>query len=210
MEDADRTRSWHRQSRMDTHEHDPHHDRSHHGPGHGPGPGHDHGHRHRTPAAYDRAFAIGASVNLAYALTEAGFGFAANSVALIADATHNLGDVLGLLLGWLAVWLHRRPPSARRTYGWGRFSIAAAIGNAAILLISVGAILMEAFHRLNVPAPVASGTVMLVASIGIVVNGGSAMLFLRGRHDDLNIRAQYIHLAGDAAGKTPGACLRTD
>lgn len=134
-----------------------------------------------------------------FALAEAGFGFAANSVALIADAAHNMGDVLGLLLGWLAVWLHRRPPSDRRTYGWGRFSIAAALGNAGILLISVGAILMEAWHRLNEPAPIAPGTVMVVAMVGVVVNGGSALLFLRGRHGDLNIRAQYVHLAGDAA-----------
>ena len=144
------------------------------------------------------AFAIGAGVNLAFAVGEIGFGFASNSVALIADAIHNLGDVLGLLLGWAAVWLHRRPPTARRTYGWGRFSIVAALGNAAILLVSVGAIGIEALHRINEPAPVASGTVMVVAAIGILVNGGSALLFLRGREGDLNIRAQYLHLAADA------------
>lgn len=132
-------------------------------------------------------------------MTEAGFGITSNSVALIADATHNLGDVAGLLLGWLAVWLHRRPPSARRTYGWGRFSILAALGNAAILLMSVGAIAIEALHRMNDPAPIASGTVIVVAALGIVINGGSALLFLHGRHDDLNIRTQYLHLAGDAA-----------
>ncbi len=136
---------------------------------------------------------------MAFAVGEAGFGFATNSVALIADATHNLGDVLGLLLGWMAVWLHRRPPTPRRTYGWGRFSILAALGNAAILLVSVGAIGIEALHRLNEPVPVASGTVMAVAACGILVNGGSALLFLRGRHGDLNIRAQYLHLAADAA-----------
>jgi cobalt-zinc-cadmium efflux system protein len=173
------------------------HAHAHGGQAHG-GQAH-HGHHHHVPAQLDRAFAIGAGVNLAFALAEAGFGFAANSVALIADAVHNLGDVLGLLLGWLAVWLHRRPPTSRRTYGWGRFSILAALANAAILLISVGAIGIEALHRLHAPAPVASGTVMVVAAIGILVNGGSALLFLRGRHEDLNIRSQYLHLAADAA-----------
>ena len=209
--------SWHRPDRMDTqedqhgdhghahqghgHQGHAHHGHGHHGHAHHGHAHHGHasGHHHHAPAAYDRAFAIGAGVNLTFTLAEAGFGFAANSVALIADATHNLGDVLGLLLGWLAVWLHRRPPSGRRTYGWGRFSIAAAFGNAGILLISVGAILMEAWHRLHEPAPVASTTVMLVAGVGVLVNGGSALLFLRGRHGDLNIRAQYLHLAGDAA-----------
>jgi cobalt-zinc-cadmium efflux system protein len=167
---------------------------AHHSHGH-----HSHGHHHHAPGQHDRAFAIGAGVNLAFALAEVGFGFAANSVALVADAVHNLGDVLGLLLGWMAVWLHRRPPTLRRTYGWGRFSILAALANAAILLVSVGAIGIEALHRMHAPAPVASGTVMVVAAIGIVVNGGSALLFLRGRHGDLNIRAQYLHLAADAA-----------
>ena len=161
--------------------------------------GHSHVHAHaHAPAQYDRAFAIGAGVNFAFVLAEAGFGFAAHSVALIADAVHNLGDVLGLLLGWAAVWLHRRPPTLRRTYGWGRFSILAALANAAILLVSTGAILIEALHRINDPAPVASGTVMAVAGIGILINGGSALLFMGG-HGDLNIRAQYLHLAADAA-----------
>ena len=207
MEWACRVASWHRAGAMDTGKPDQH-DRTtgfdHHGHAHGTG-GHHHAHHplghhdhDHAPGTHDRAFAIGAGVNLAFALIEIGFGFAANSVALIADAVHNLGDVLGLLLGWMAVWLHRRPPTGRRTYGWGRFSILAALGNAAILLISVGGIGIEALHRLHAPAPVASGTVMLVAAIGILVNGGSAVLFLRGRHDDLNIRAQYLHLAADA------------
>jgi cobalt-zinc-cadmium efflux system protein len=145
------------------------------------------------------AFAIGACVNLVFALAEITFGFITNSVALTADAVHNLGDVLGLLLGWMAVWLHRLPPSPRRTYGWGRITIIAALGNAAILLISVGAIGLEAIQRLQAPEPVASRTVMAVAAIGILVNGGSALLFLRERQTDLNIRAQYLHLASDAA-----------
>jgi cobalt-zinc-cadmium efflux system protein len=161
--------------------------------------GHAHHGHHHPVGELDRAFAIGAGINLLFALAEIGFGFAANSVALVADAVHNLGDVLGLLLGWLAVWLHRRPPTAQRTYGWGRFSIVAALANAAILLVSVGAIGIEALDRMQAPAPVASGTVMVVAAIGILVNGGSALLFLGGRHGDLNIRAQYLHLAADAA-----------
>jgi cobalt-zinc-cadmium efflux system protein len=205
MEWAYRVASWHRPGTMDTgnsappavrhdghapgHEAHHHDDHSHH----------RHGHHHHGSAEHDLAFAVGAGINLAFALAEIGFGFAANSVALIADAIHNLGDVLGLLLGWVAVWLHRRPPTLNRTYGWGRFSILAALGNAAILLVSVGAIGIEAVHRMHTPAPVASGEVMAVAAIGILVNGGSALLFLRGRHGDLNIRTQYLHLAGDAA-----------
>ncbi len=146
----------------------------------------------------DTAFAIGAAVNLAFVVVEAGFGLAANSVALVSDAAHNLGDVLALLLGWGAVWLSRRPPTARRTYGWGRSSILASLINAAVLLISVGAIGVEAIQRLLHPEPVASGIVMAVAAAGIVINGGSALLFMRNRESDLNIRAQFQHLAGDA------------
>jgi cobalt-zinc-cadmium efflux system protein len=195
---AYRVASWHRPGTMDTRKPDRNHahghGHNHHGHAH-----HGHAHHDHGPTEYDRAFAIGAGVNLAFALAEIGFGFAANSVALIADAIHNLGDVLSLLLGWSAIWLHRRPPTTRRTYGWGRFSILAALANAAILLVSVGAIGIESFHRIHVPGPVASTTVIVVAAIGIMVNGGSALLFLRGRQGDLNIRAQYLHLAADAA-----------
>jgi len=206
MEWAYRLASWHRPGTMDTGNsarpddrnhgngaHDRENDRhDRHGHAH-------HGHDHHHPGEHDLAFAVGAGINLAFALAEIGFGFAASSVALIADAIHNLGDVLGLLLGWMAIWLHRRPPTLRRTYGWGRFSILVALGNAAILLVSVGAIGIEALHRMHTPALVASDEVMVVAAIGILVNGGSALLFLRGRHGDLNIRAQYLHLAADAA-----------
>lgn len=146
----------------------------------------------------DRPFAIGAAVNLGFVVLEAAFGLAANSVALVADAAHNLGDVLALLLAWGAAWLIRRPPTAKRTYGWGRSSILAALVNAAVLLIGVGAIGIEAIRRLLEPEPVATGIVMAVAAAGIVVNGGSALLFMRDRHSDLNIRAQFQHLAGDA------------
>ncbi len=147
----------------------------------------------------DWAFGIGAAVNLAFVVGEVGFGIVANSVALIADAAHNLGDVLGLLMAWAAVSLGRRPPTSRRTYGWGRGTILAALANAAVLLIGVGAIGIEALHRLLAPEPVQTGMVMVVAAAGILVNGGTALLFLRDRARDLNVRAQFAHLAGDAA-----------
>lgn len=147
----------------------------------------------------DRAFAVGAAVNLAFVVGEVGFGVAANSMALIADAAHNFGDVLGLLLAWGAAYLGRRPPTSRRTYGWGRGTILAALANASVLLIGVGAIGIEALHRLSNPQPVQTGLVMIVAAAGILVNGGSALLFLRDREHDLNVRAQFTHLAGDAA-----------
>jgi cobalt-zinc-cadmium efflux system protein len=172
---------------MPAHEHHHGHDHQHH----------DHGHHH-APARMDAAFAIGAAVNLAFVIAEAAFGLMANSVALVADAAHNFGDVLALLLAWGAAWLSRRPPTARRTYGWGRSSILAALINAAVLLIGVGAIGVEAIRRLLEPEPVASGIVMAVAAAGIVINGGSALLFMRDRESDLNIRAQFQHLAGDA------------
>lgn len=204
---------WHSASIMDQHAHQPEHPDHGHGAnrhlGHGhthhghpsrehhPRQGHHHGHHHGPPR-HDRAFAIGAAVNLGFVVAEAGFGMAANSMALVADAVHNLGDVLSLLLAWGAAWLIRRPPTFRRTYGWGRSSILAAVLNAAVLLISVGAIGLEAIRRLLEPLPVASDVVMAVAAAGIVVNGGSALLFLRDRAGDLNIRAQFLHLASDA------------
>jgi cobalt-zinc-cadmium efflux system protein len=190
---------------MDAHEH--HHgahDNGHphwhsHDHSHGHSHGHSHAHHHHVPARLDRIFAIGAAVNLAFVVGEVGFGIAANSMALIADAAHNFGDVLGLGMAWAATWLGRRPPTSRRTYGWGRGSILAALGNAAVLLVSVGAIGVEAVHRLLDVQPVQTGLVMIVAAAGILVNGGSALLFLRDRSHDLNVRAQFSHLAGDAA-----------
>ena len=148
---------------------------------------------------HDRAFAIGTALNIGFVAAEIVFGLAANSMALLADAAHNFGDVLGLLLGWGAAWLTRLPPTRRRTYGWGRSSILAALLNATILLIGVGAIGVEAVRRLLSPEPVAEGTVMLVAAAGIAVNGATALLFLRGRGDDINLRAQFLHMAADAA-----------
>lgn len=159
---------------------------------------HDHAHHHAHAGRYDRAFAVGTALNLSFVVAGVGFGLAANSMALLADAAHNLGDVLGLLLGWGAAWLARRPPTRRRTYGWGRGSIFAVLLNASILLIAVGGIAVEAVRRLVIPEPVSALTVILVAAAGIVVNGVTALMFMRGRRDDLNVRAQFIHMAGDA------------
>jgi cobalt-zinc-cadmium efflux system protein len=166
---------------------------------------HDHGHHH-SPHGHDRAFAIGTALNLGFVMAEIAFGLLANSMALLADAAHNFGDVLGLLLGWGAAWLARRPPTRRRTYGWGRSSILAALLNATILLIGVGAIGVEAVHRLLAPEPVREGTVILVAAAGILINGATALLFLRGRGHDINVRAQFVHMAADA-GVSAGVVL---
>jgi cobalt-zinc-cadmium efflux system protein len=167
-----------------------HHHGHWHGHDHGPGPG--------EAGRRGRAFAAGAAINLAFVVVQVGFGLAAHSMALLADAAHNFADVLALLLAWGAVSLTSRKPTRHRTYGWGRSSILAALGNAMVLLIGVGAIGLEAVHRLVAPAPVGALTVMLVAAAGIVVNGGTALLFLRDRAHDLNVRAQFLHLAADA------------
>jgi cobalt-zinc-cadmium efflux system protein len=128
---------------------------------------------------------------------EFGFGYVANSVALMADAAHNLADVLALLMSWGAAVLGRRMPSPRRTYGWGRTTILAALINAAVLLIGVGAIAVEALHRFANPAPVESGTVIWVALVGIAINGATALMFMRGQQD-LNVKAAFQHMAADA------------
>jgi cobalt-zinc-cadmium efflux system protein len=145
------------------------------------------------------AFALGIGLNLAFVAAEFVYGVLANSVALIADAGHNLSDVLGLVIAWIASALTRRAPSSRYTYGLGGSSILAAMFNAVLLLVAVGAIAWEALLRLFHPEPVASGTVMIVASIGIVVNGVTAWLFASGRKGDLNIRGAFLHMVADAA-----------
>ena len=141
---------------------------------------------------------MGAVLNTGFVLAQVGFGLAAHSMALLADAVHNAGDVLALLLAWAASWAGRRAPSVARTYGWGRSSILAALLNAAILLVGVGAIAVEALRRFAEPAPVATGIVVWVGLAGIAVNGVTAWMFSRG-HADLNIRATFLHMAGDAA-----------
>ncbi|MGV8918633.1 MAG: cation diffusion facilitator family transporter [Pseudomonas sp.] len=184
---------------MSTHDHH-HHDHSHEESGHE----HSHGaggHHHAPPAGFDSAFAIGSAINAAFVIAEVIFGLTAHSVALLADAAHNLGDVLGLLLAWWAVWLGRRQPTAKRTYGYGRSSILASLANAVVLLIGVGGITVEATRRLieGVPTGDVDGkTVMIVAAVGIAVNGFTALLFVRGRKGDLNVRGAFLHMAADA------------
>jgi cobalt-zinc-cadmium efflux system protein len=165
---------------------------------------HDHAHAHghaghsHAPDNFGFAFAIGVVLNAGFVAAEVIFGYAANSLALISDAVHNFSDVIALLLAWAAVWLARKRPTQQHTYGYRRASILAALINAGLLLIAVGGIAVEAINRIREPADVAGWTVVLVATLGIVVNGGTALLFMRGRHGDLNIRGAYLHMAADA------------
>ena len=155
-------------------------------------------HDHGRARDYSRAFQLGVALNLAFVATEAVFGIRARSLALLADAGHNLSDVLGLLLAWGASWLAARRPTKRRTYGMRRSTILAAGVNAILLLVAVGGIGWEAVRRLFAPAPVAGSTVMGVAAVGVLVNGVTALLFLSGRKRDLNIRGAFLHMATDA------------
>ncbi|WP_426166110.1 cation diffusion facilitator family transporter [Sandarakinorhabdus sp. DWP1-3-1] len=159
---------------------------------------HDH-HHHAPPAGgFGRAFAIGITINLAYVAIEAAYGVITGSMALLADAGHNLSDVLGLALAWGGLHLSARPPSARFTYGLKRSGILAALANGIVLVLACGAIAAEAGHRLLAPQPVPGGTVMAVAAVGIVINGFTAWLFARGRKGDVNIRGAYLHMLADA------------
>ena len=168
--------------------HHDHHAHDHHGPGHS-----------HAPASFGTAFAIGIGLNTAFVLIEAGYGLAANSMALLADAGHNLSDVLGLVVAWAAATLSKRAPTPRFTYGLRGSSIVAALFNAVFLLVAVGAIAWEAIGRLRTPEPVAGSTVMVVAAIGIVINGLTAWLFASGAKGDINIRGAFLHMAADAA-----------
>lgn len=165
---------------------------------------HDHaaharGAHSHAPASFGRAFAIGIALNVAFVLVEAGTGIASGSVALLADAGHNLSDVLSLVVAWVAGALARRPPSQRFTYGLGGSSILAALFNAVFLLVVIGGLSWEALWRLFDPEPVKVGTVMLVAAAGIAVNGITATLFASGRKGDINIRGAFLHMVADAA-----------
>jgi cobalt-zinc-cadmium efflux system protein len=178
-----------------THAH--HHDHDH---SHDHGTGHSHGHNHsHAPANFDGAFAIGVGLNIVIVCAELGFGYLANSLALMADAAHNFSDVIGLLLAWCATWLARRRPTSGRTYGYRRASILAALGNAGLLLGATGGIAVEAVRRFGDPQPIETTTVIFVATLGIMINGAVALMFMRGRHDDLNIKGAFLHMAGDAA-----------
>jgi cobalt-zinc-cadmium efflux system protein len=156
-----------------------------------------HGHAHGE-ANHGRAFAIGVGLNFVFVVVEAVVGFLAGSLALMADAGHNLSDVLGLLLAWGASILGRRSPTQRRTYGLRRSSILAALLNAMLLLVAVGGIGWEAIRRLAFPEPPPGASVIWVAAAGVVINSASALLFLRGRERDVNIRGAFLHLAADA------------
>ena len=178
------------------------HGHDHHGHHHGQHHNHNHsaiGGHHHLPASFDRAFAIGIALNTAFVIAETIYGLRANSLSLVADAGHNLGDVLGLAMAWAATVLARRQPTERRTYGLRRFSVLAAMGNAGVLLVTVGAIAWEAILRLRHPDTVATTTVMVVATLGIAINLITALGFMRGKNDDLNIRGAFLHMLGDAA-----------
>jgi len=158
---------------------------------------HDHDHEHGAHD-YNRAFVIGIALNLGFVVLEAGFGLWANSLALLADAGHNLSDVLGLLLAWWANYLSGRQPTPHRTYGLRRSSILAALLNAVLLLVAIGGIAWEAVRRFEQPEPVAGMIVVGVAAAGVVVNTATALLFMSGRKHDLNIRGAFLHMAADA------------
>jgi cobalt-zinc-cadmium efflux system protein len=165
------------------------------------GGAHSHAHRHahdHEQGTHDAAFAAGIGLNLAFVAVEAFYGWKVDSLALLADAGHNLSDVFGLVLAWGGALAGRLRPDARHTYGWKRASILAAFVNALLLLVAMGSLAWEALHRLQSPQPIQGLTIMAVAAVGIVVNGATALLFMRGRESDLNIRGAFLHMAADA------------
>jgi cobalt-zinc-cadmium efflux system protein len=165
--------------------------------------GHHHHHggvgRSHAPPSFGRAFAIGTALNIGYVIVQVIFGIAAHSLALVADAGHNLGDVLGLILAWWASHLTKQPTTDQRTYGMRRSSILAALANAIFLLVTVGGISWEAIRRFGDKTEVAGWTVIWVAALGVIINLGTALLFQAGRDRDLNIRGAFLHMAADAA-----------
>ncbi len=177
------------------HEAHSHKHHAHNGQDHGHG---GHGHQH-APSSFGKAFAIGTVLNSAFVAAQIVFGIMAHSMALLADAVHNFGDVLGLLMAWGAASLARRGPSSLRTYGWGRGTILASLTNAIVLLLGCGAIALEAVKRFGETGPVGGTTVMWVAGAGILINGFTAWMFMSGRKEDLNVRGAFLHMASDAA-----------
>jgi cobalt-zinc-cadmium efflux system protein len=160
--------------------------------------GHSH-HHHHLHDDYSRAFAIGIALNVGFVVIETVFGFFANSMSLLADAGHNLSDVLGLVVAWAGALMSKRAASQRFTYGFKKAPILAALANSLFLLVAVGAIGAEAGRRLFHPSTTQGGIVMVVATIGIVLNGATALLFARGRHRDINVRGAHLHMMADAA-----------
>ncbi|HEY9761880.1 MAG TPA: cation diffusion facilitator family transporter [Trichocoleus sp.] len=173
----------------DRHSHDGH---SHGGHSHG-----SHGHSH-APRDFNRAFILGIGLNVGFVAVEVMIGLLTQSLALLADALHNLSDVLGLLLAWGASHLSKQPPSQRYTYGLRRTSILAALINAVLLMLAMGAIAWEALRRLRDPGLVNGSALIWVAGIGVLINGLTALLFMSGRDRDLNIRGAFLHMAADA------------
>jgi cobalt-zinc-cadmium efflux system protein len=170
----------------------------HHHHDHGHAHSHSHGHSH-APSDFGKAFAIGIALNIGFLAIETVYGFIANSMSLLADAGHNLSDVLGLVVAWAAAVMAKRAPSPRFTYGLKKAPILAALANSLFLLIAVGAIGAEAIRRLIHPSSTEGEVVIVVAAIGILVNGATALLFSRGRDHDINIRGAYLHMAADAS-----------
>jgi cobalt-zinc-cadmium efflux system protein len=165
---------------------------------HNADPGHGHGHSH-APPANNLAFAVGITLNVGFVVAEVVYGLSAHSLALLSDAGHNLSDVVGLLTAWGAIHLGKSSPTKRHTYGLRRSSILAALTNAVLLLIVVGGITWEAIGRILHPEAVVGSTVMWVATMGVVINTISALLFMTGREHDLNIKGAFVHMASDAA-----------
>lgn len=174
---------------MSGHHHHHGHDHGHHG----------HAHHHGAPEVSSWSFIIAVGLNVAFVVTEFVYGMLASSMALVADAAHNLGDVAGLLLAWVAAVVARKAPTARRTYGYRKASVLAALANATLLLVTVGAVAWEAVQRLWDAPEVAGGTVAVVALVGVGINGVSAAMFARASKDDVNVRGAFLHLVADAA-----------
>jgi cobalt-zinc-cadmium efflux system protein len=158
---------------------------------------HHHGHSH-APADFGRAFAIGIGLNIIFVVAEAGYGIMSGSLALVADAGHNMTDVMTLLLAWGASVAAKRPATARHTYGFKKATILASLISALMLYIAVGVIIWEAIARLRSPVAVNGGMVMAIAALGVVINTATALLFVSGRKDDLNIKGAFLHMAADA------------
>lgn len=158
-----------------------------------------HSHHHHPKPDYNRAFALGVTLNVVFIVVEAVYGVLADSLALLTDAGHNLGDVMGLLLAWGATYLASKPPTLRRTYGYSRLTILASMASGMLLLLAVTVIAWEAVNRFLEPAAPAGRTIMVVAGIGVIINALTAWFFVSGKDHDLNIRGAYLHMAADAA-----------
>lgn len=159
---------------------------------------HDHNEHVRAPQEFGKAFAIGIGLNLGFVLVEGFYGWKVNSLALMADAGHNLSDVAGLILAWGGAMAGKLKADDRHTYGWRRGSVLAAFINAVLLLVAMGSLGWEALARLSAPESTEGWTVIWVATVGIVINSATALLFMRGRGNDLNIRGAFLHMAADA------------